>query len=207
MRKADGLNRFVLAASFAVAGVCVAGGAAHGVTICHRPPGNPSNTEIITVGDAALPAHLAHGDKRQDCAGVCGGTKVTDCAGVCGGTAVPDCAGVCNGTATKDCDGVCNGTATKDCDGVCNGTATMDCAGVCNGIATLDCFGNCGTSQQCDGQCCSVGATCCSNCNPIGICGFPRNVCIDTNTDPNHCGECADHVCVTGVCENGSCVP
>jgi hypothetical protein len=32
------------------------------VDICHFPPGNPSAAHVITVGAAAVPAHLAHGD-------------------------------------------------------------------------------------------------------------------------------------------------
>src|SRR5438477_606507 len=38
------------------------------VTICHRPPGNPSNEHTITVGASAVPAHLAHGDHLGPCA-------------------------------------------------------------------------------------------------------------------------------------------
>ena len=38
------------------------------VTICHLPPGNPSNAQIITVSASAVRAHLAHGDTI----GVCG---------------------------------------------------------------------------------------------------------------------------------------
>ena len=46
----------------------LAAGVAHGgtdpkVTICHVPPGNPSNVRLITVGARAVPAHVAnHGD-------------------------------------------------------------------------------------------------------------------------------------------------
>jgi hypothetical protein len=40
------------------------------VTICHYPPGNQGNAQTITVGAAAVPAHLAHGDT----VGPCGGT-------------------------------------------------------------------------------------------------------------------------------------
>ena len=36
-------------------------------TICHRPPGNPGNTQTITVGASAVKAHLAHGDKNGKC--------------------------------------------------------------------------------------------------------------------------------------------
>jgi len=37
------------------------------VTICHRPPGNPSNAKTIRVGAAAVDAHLAHGDSLGPC--------------------------------------------------------------------------------------------------------------------------------------------
>jgi hypothetical protein len=39
------------------------------VTICHIPPGNPSNAHTITISVNALPAHLAHGDYIGACAG------------------------------------------------------------------------------------------------------------------------------------------
>lgn len=35
--------------------------------ICHIPPGNPANAHTITVGNAAVSAHLAHGDKLGAC--------------------------------------------------------------------------------------------------------------------------------------------
>lgn len=37
------------------------------VTICHLPPGNPSNANTITIGMSALAAHLAHGDAEGQC--------------------------------------------------------------------------------------------------------------------------------------------
>ena len=37
------------------------------VTICHFPPGNPSNAHTITVSANALTAHLAHGDILGEC--------------------------------------------------------------------------------------------------------------------------------------------
>ena len=37
------------------------------VTICHRPPGNPSNAHTITIGRPALQAHLGHGDTLGPC--------------------------------------------------------------------------------------------------------------------------------------------
>jgi len=36
-------------------------------TICHRPPGNPDNAHTITVGEAAVAAHLRHGDTVGAC--------------------------------------------------------------------------------------------------------------------------------------------
>lgn len=44
------------------------------VDICHVPPGQPGNVQVITIGSAALPAHLAHGDSRAILQ--CGGESV-----------------------------------------------------------------------------------------------------------------------------------
>lgn len=35
--------------------------------LCHIPPGNPNAAHTITVGEAAVPAHLAHGDTEGPC--------------------------------------------------------------------------------------------------------------------------------------------
>ena len=37
------------------------------VTLCHIPPGNPANAQTIEVNQAAVPAHLAHGDSLGAC--------------------------------------------------------------------------------------------------------------------------------------------
>lgn len=37
------------------------------VTICHVPPGNPSNAHTISVSENALDAHLGHGDYEGPC--------------------------------------------------------------------------------------------------------------------------------------------
>lgn len=43
--------------------------AKHGKTnVCHIPPGNPANAHTISVGNAAVDAHLAHGDSLGICA-------------------------------------------------------------------------------------------------------------------------------------------
>jgi hypothetical protein len=42
-------------------------------TVCHIPPGNPSNEHTICVGNAAVPAHMAHGDVLGSCCAMPGG--------------------------------------------------------------------------------------------------------------------------------------
>ncbi|NWF38818.1 hypothetical protein F3F96_06685 [Mariprofundus sp. NF] len=41
----------------------------HKAVICHIPPGNPDNMHTIEVGEAAVDAHMAHGDMMGSCAG------------------------------------------------------------------------------------------------------------------------------------------
>jgi hypothetical protein len=51
----------------AVSSVHKAKGGNDKVTICHIPPGNPSNAHTISVGASAVKAHLDHGDNMGDC--------------------------------------------------------------------------------------------------------------------------------------------
>jgi hypothetical protein len=44
-----------------------------GVTLCHIPPDNPANAQTIVVREAAVAAHLAHGDYLGECAQACAG--------------------------------------------------------------------------------------------------------------------------------------
>jgi hypothetical protein len=39
------------------------------VTVCHKPPGNPTNQKTLEVGASALKAHLGHGDSEGPCGG------------------------------------------------------------------------------------------------------------------------------------------
>ena len=66
MAKSLALSAALLTATLANAPVAKANGDDK-VQICHRPPGNPDNEHTITVGNAAVPAHLAHGDYVGAC--------------------------------------------------------------------------------------------------------------------------------------------
>ena len=41
------------------------------ITICHMPPGNPTNIQEISIGLSALQAHLDHGDVLGGCGNLC----------------------------------------------------------------------------------------------------------------------------------------
>ncbi len=56
------------------------------VTLCHRPPGQPSDAHTIVVGAAAVKAHLAHGDSLGACgSGGGGGATVSSASSGAGG--------------------------------------------------------------------------------------------------------------------------
>jgi hypothetical protein len=55
-------------------------------TVCHIPPGNPSNEHTICVGNAAVPAHMAHGDVLGSCCALGGGGDGGTTTGGGGGT-------------------------------------------------------------------------------------------------------------------------
>lgn len=46
------------------------------VTLCHIPPGNPSNAHTIEVDQAAVPTHMAHGDLMGECPYECNAAPV-----------------------------------------------------------------------------------------------------------------------------------
>ena len=108
--RTERLERFFLIAGVAL--VLGAGrveaGAEDKVAICHVPPGNPSNVQLITVAPQAVPAHLANhgdavcpdgdGDCCVDSAGVATCTSLQSDPANCGA-----CGQACDATAA--CDG------------------------------------------------------------------------------------------------------
>ena len=118
------MSRIVMVGSLTVLVGSVGLGIAYGdtapkVAICHLPPGNPTNVQLITVGAPAVPAHLAHGD------------LLADCAGTCGGTAQVDCAGVCNGSGTQCGDQCCSDGETCE---------DNECVNVCQNFTGTGCY-------------------------------------------------------------------
>jgi hypothetical protein len=59
------------AAFLAIAVVGMAAIADKKVVVCHYPPGNPANFHTISVGEAAVTAHLNHGDELGACPSGC----------------------------------------------------------------------------------------------------------------------------------------
>jgi hypothetical protein len=145
----------ILVASFAL----VAGSAAHAapvpkVTICHFPPGNPANAQVITVGAPAVPAHVANHHDAVCAAGdsdCCfGGQNPSLCTDFeTDGNNCGECGNVC--AAGETCTG---GTCVAPCTG-----GTTLCGGVCVDENTdPDNCGGCGIACATDDTC--VGGTC-----------------------------------------------
>jgi hypothetical protein len=82
-------------------------------------------------------------------------------------------------------------THCTPCDSNCERTCTNSCTGESN---TIPCCGS--------GFACQAGKCVCPS--PRTICG---GLCTDTQSDPNHCGQCGT-VCPSGTtCQQGDCYP
>jgi hypothetical protein len=109
-------------------GTSVAWGGGPKVTICHVPPGNPSNAHTITISQSAIPAHLAHGDRLGSCAG--GPCAVNPCLNL----------GICSATESGGftCQCISNGGLGETVGSICA------CAPGCTPVVTGGC--SCGSS-------------------------------------------------------------
>jgi len=190
-------GRLVLAQSAALlfAGVAAAAPAPK-ATICHFPPGNPANVQVLTVGAAALPAHVTQHHDAVCAAGdgnCCfGGPSPSLCTNF--QTDVKNC-GACGVTcpAGSTCSG---GTCVSIC-----APGTIDCGGTCVDPNTDR--NNCGAC----GNACPAGDICAA-----GVCTCPTagqtncsGTCTDTGTDRNNCGAC-ENACPAGdICAAGAC--
>jgi hypothetical protein len=126
------------------------------------------------------------------------------------------------------CHGLCTDTTTDNsncsrCGAVCANYYPQfpDC---CNSACTNknfdflncgDCGIECGDNQNCcSGVCTDLGTN--DNCADCGKkCNWPTTTCcwngtayscVDTQTDPNHCGDCGNP-CVSGNCSKAHCCP
>ena len=188
--------------------------------VCHVPPGHPANARTLSVGEAALTAHVAHGDLLGECPTGCqANVSVCDDGNACTSDSC-GANGACQHDAVSCDDGnpctadVCNastGCLTAPNDGAScddgNGCTSQDaCVGtVCRGTAIAGC---CATSAECDdgdnctddtctnGQCanaphdCAVADKCLA-----GFCDAATGACGTTAVSCNDGNVCTDDSC------------
>ncbi|HET9662259.1 MAG TPA: carboxypeptidase regulatory-like domain-containing protein [Thermomicrobiales bacterium] len=203
--------RGLIGGAAALAGVKATDTAAAGkTTICHFPPDNPANVQIISVGNPALPDHFAHGDMvlgeccvYSECAPTMGDCGVlVDCLADQGSPSscvYSDDSSMCGGGD------ICNGLATCQ-GGTCGVGTPLDCSGYgdqCNvGACDPDVDGGCYPVPLDDGISCNNGAGTCSAGGCIPTCQESSTCdCLDAANAGLGCnnGE--------GTCQNGGCVP
>ena len=167
------------------------------VTICHFPPGNPSNVHQITVGASAVPAHVTNHHDAVCAAGA------SDCCFESGSSP-----SVCTSFASDvnncgSCGSACiRGQLCSSGSCVCP-TGTALCGSACVNEQTDN--NNCGAC----GHVCSTGTACVTGscqCTTPGttLCG---TACVNESTDNNNCGACG-HACTAGnQCTGGTCTP
>ncbi len=199
----DRVNRLVLVTGCVlVLEAGVRSGAAAGaqmVTICHFPPGDPADVQVITVGANAVTAHIARhndavcsGGDSNCCFGgstapsVCTNfaTDVNNC-GECGDVctlpnATPECTGgVCMIASCNPGFGDCNNNPADGCE-----TSLANDPNNCGGCGVVcatgqmctsgSCVSSCPPGQTlCGGVCCPEGATCTN-----GMCPLPPSECL-----------------------------
>lgn len=187
------------------------------VTVCHRPPGKPTKPQTLSIDQAALKAHLAHGDTLGSCTTGCAASgrpcqgAGDCCSGLCqAGVCATPCAadgGAC-ATDAQCCSGVCNaGTCAPPCGAEQAACESGDdcCSGICTDT-TKTCAEQCTIGPELYGPPCSRDLDCCEGqgsclfglCFADFACAMPGQACDIESDDPVLC--CFDDECVDGVC-------
>ena len=177
------------------------------VVICHIPPGNPDRRHTIAVSEAAIDAHLAHGDLLGECDedeedpdvedGDSDGDGVRDDDDACPGTPAGHPIGADGCSCSQkdtDSDGV------NDCDDQCSGTTDgveVDTDGCSCSQKDADSDGVNDCDDQCSGTAggSEVDADGCS-CAQLGHCAYECQADADCIDDL----ACAEYLCVEGYC-------
>ena len=146
------------------------------VTLCHVPPGNPAATQTLVVGEAAVGAHLAHGDQLGACAAAC--PSSCDDGNLC----TTDACGA---------DGLCVHSPVSCEDGV---VCTLDACDPAVGCLRL----------PNDGLSCNDGNDCTSadSCSGTECRGAPIAGCCTIDTDCGDGDPCTEDACFLGSCHN-----
>lgn len=194
--------------------------AAKRVTLCHRPPGDPDHPHSIAVGEAAVRAHLDHGDSLGDCPPGCAtscddGNPCTadSCAG--DGTCVHGAASCDDGVpCTLDLCDPAAGCLALPVDGLAcddgNGCTSADrcAAGSCVGDAVAGC---CASDAECqDGDPCTEDTCFLGACRNLARSCAVADKCLAGYCDVAAGGACAttEVSCDDGnVCTDDWCDP
>jgi hypothetical protein len=150
------------------------------VTLCHHPPGNPTNSQTISVAESAIPAHLrSHGDSLGACPSGCtvGGNACDDGNSCTSDLCLPT--GTCEHVAVGCDDG--NPCTIDRCD------PALGCLNLTNDGALCN-----------DGNGCTAQDVCLA-----GRCaGSPMPDCCRTSTDCDDNIACTEDTCVSGICRH-----
>ena len=182
------------------------------------------------VNEQSDPTHC--GGCNTACPAITGGTPTCSSGGTCGFTcnASDHTCGTGNGAscaANNDPNNCGVGAACGKCTAPANATATCTggttCAYQCNpnahpcGSACVlntdpnncgtKCGTNCGGPSQGSGVASCDGNVCAISCNTgQSLCGANQNLCVNEQTDSNHCGSCTNACSAGQTCSNGQCV-
>jgi hypothetical protein len=148
------------------------------VSICHHPPGNPANSQSISVGESAAAAHLKHGDQLGECPRGCqlDGSLCND------GNACTSDTCLSNGQCAHE---------AVNCDD--GNPCTTDLCVEASGCTYVPASGSCD-----DGNACTSGDTCAN-----GACaGSPVAGCCRSASDCDDGNPCTTDTCGDGACRN-----